>query len=307
MLRPTDRQPALPARMTAGWRRLSLLRKILAVTALTLAPLVAGLIVLILLLPPVPAETPEDEAPAVKPIVSETQDRLDQAFIATKISRYIALTTWAELAHGDALENQESFYRSFMAEPDLECATAYQQTRRLRPQTTPGLLFDCARQGMSQAPPPWTDMTPIEREARSRRKLQLLWKSIAPEYWINTGLAFQQAREVNRANNEEFRQFAEPYDVCIGQLDPHVKSLAVSLDAGAMSAAWIAAAQHMQTCSDRITENRFPLPPGSKNGPDTTPERIDDGKPPRSQPDSNGGTGNEVPKVNQMEGLAGNP
>ena len=303
MRQQTGLQPSVSARIRATWSRLTLLTKILLAAVTIAATTVAALTALIFLLPPVPQEPPENEAPAVKPVISDTQDRLDQTLIATKISHYIALTTWAELAYSDALEHQDTFYRSFMAEPDLGCAVGYQETRRLKPEASPELLFQCARQSMIPEPPAWQAMDPIEKEARARHKLQLLWKSIAPEYWLTTGLAFQNALEINRQNNDEFREFAEPYDVCLTTIEPHVRSLAIAPDNAGMSSAWITAARQMRNCSDRITEARFPLPPGSKNGPETT----DDAQPPRPQPDADRTTGDEIREEHQVEGLPRNP
>ena len=300
---PTRPQPFLPSRIRAAWRRLSLLKKISIAGTFTAATVVAGLAALILLLPPVPQEPPEIDDPAVKPVISDTSERLSQELITDKITRYIALTTWSELTHEEALAGRDTFYRSFMAEADLACASGYQQTRRLRPETTTQMLFECTRTGMNTQPPAWEAMTPIEREARARRKLGLLWRSITPEYWIATGIAFQNAAEVNRQNNEEFRQFAEPYDLCLDTFDSHVKSLAAAGDHAAIGAAWMAAARHFQTCSDSVTETRFPLPPGSKDGPEATY----DAEQPRPEPDPHGTTGDEVPQTDQVEGFTRDP
>ena len=234
--------------------------------AVILTALILALALLPKIWPPGPVAAPETGVP----ITTDQANRyLTDAEIEKKIIDYIALTAWAEQAGRAAIDRPESFPEAMMTEPNPRCAGQFRENtvNDLNPdlERERERLLECAAAQSryeNRARPRWEHLSPLEREARARANLTLLWNALNPETVISVRIAWQQAAEVNRQNNDEFRQFAAAYAECEsipGQLAPR---MAQAADRQTLALDWTDAAARMRDCAFSVNEKLFPQETG---------------------------------------------
>lgn len=212
-----------------------------------------------------PAQPPEGGDGGAVPVSTDRADEyLTDAEIEKKIIDFLALNAWAEAAGTAAAENPQKFPEALTASPSPLCAAGH---RAKAAAAESGLdrarakLMNCiaGESGRAAAGRPlWEDMTPGEREARSRAALRMLWDAISPERTINTRIAWQTAAEVNRHNNEEFRLFIAEYAECGEIPDRLAPGLAEEESRNEMAAAWLSAVERMRDCASGVNARLFP-------------------------------------------------
>lgn len=212
-----------------------------------------------------PAQPPAGGNGGAVPVSTDRADEyLTDAEIEKKIIDFLALNAWAEAAGTAAAENPQKFPEALTASPSPLCAAGH---RAEAAAAESGLdrarakLMNCieGENGRAAAGRPlWEDMTPGEREARSRAALRMLWEAISPETTINTRIAWQTAAEVNRHNNEEFRLFIAEYAECGRIPDRLAPELAAPGSRQETAAAWLRAVAEMRDCAGRVNTRLFP-------------------------------------------------
>lgn len=267
---PNAPEPPRPLRTEIAEALRNLLRKpglrpggrAAVAAALTLTALILALAILPKIWPPNGEATPE----ANVPIATDSADQyLTDAEIENKIINYIALNVWAERAGRAAADHPETFPEAMMAAPNPRCAGRFRENtlNDLNPdlETATKRLLECAAAQSAvenRDRPPWEELSPLEREARARAHLTLLWTALNPETIISLNIAWQKAAEVNRENNDEFRQFAAAYAECEeipGRLAPQ---LAQAADRETLALDWTAATHRMRDCAFSVNERLFP-------------------------------------------------
>lgn len=212
-----------------------------------------------------PAQPPAGRDGGAVPVSTDRADEyLTDAEIEKKIIDFLALNAWAEAAGTAAAENPQKFPEALTASPSPLCAAGH---RAEAAAAESGLdlarakLMNCieGENGRAAAGRPlWEDMTPGEREARSRAALRMLWEAISPETTISTRIAWQTAAEVNRHNNEEFRLFIAEYAECGEIPDRLAPELAEEESRNEMAAAWLSAVERMRDCASEVNARLFP-------------------------------------------------
>ena len=234
--------------------------------AVILTALILAIALLPKIWPPGPVAAPETGVP----ITTDQANRyLTDAEIEKKIIDYIALTAWAEQAGRAAINHPETFPEAMLTEPNPRCAGQFRAAilENLNPdlERERERLLECAAarsEYQNRARPRWEHLSPLEREARTRAHLTLLWNALNPETVISVRIAWQQAAEVNRSNNDEFRQFAAAYAEC--ESIPHqlAPRMAQAADRQTLALDWTNAAARMRDCAFSVNEKLFPQETG---------------------------------------------
>lgn len=197
-------------------------------------------------------------------IRGEDSPVLDDREAEARVVEHLAVIAWAhnttERAIGVRENGPHPFSLYMLSQPDLHCARQYRETSLSLGEPDLEFLEICMDQNLAhRQPAPWQSMKAIEREARMRQQLRLLWASLSPEQAARASLAYSNRLDVDRGNNDAFRAFAESFDVCLERAEERAAVLAGEDMEAELAEGWLEAGDEMAACRDRVTESIFPV------------------------------------------------
>ena len=210
---------------------------------------------------------------------------------------YSALLAWAEITHREAASNSPSTLAFILAQPSADCAREHRAYRNRTllgheqpPDSWVDYVLNCAAEDFNsqtaQLTANWQAMNQEERTARATRSLNQLWAAIDPAVYTQAMLVFNRSILPDPVNEPAFGEFADLYLPCQDQIPEAATVIANPLSTDIdISRTWLEQSHHMATCSNTLTEQRFPLP-NQQQPEQLQPEQLqpDQPRPPQSAP-----------------------
>ena len=198
-----------------------------------------------------------------KPISSSTRVLMTPDEIWEITGEYMAVTMWAHIAGETARNDPDNFHQIFFSEPDRGCVEAHRALIEEIPEPPVERFISCGQASAAQGRDNvWSEISNVEKEARARRSVGLLFWSIDPPSMMTVQIAHQRGLEVNMKTNPEFARFATQYDICEKVSQKFVEGLAKAERPTDIADIWLMAEDHITECSNKVTASLF-LEPGS--------------------------------------------
>ena len=194
------------------------------------------------------------------PVTGAGETPLTREEVLDLTGRFAALRVWEQVALETARNEPENFHRAMMTDPPRQCVDEHRARMLERPDPPRELLLECARREFLRAgETPWESLGDGEREARIRRSLEFMFRSLDPPTLVNAEIARRRAMDVNPQNNAQFARFAAMYDECEELVGWYAELLLNDGDPPGMAETWLIAREDVEACCNAVTQRIFVL------------------------------------------------
>ena len=192
------------------------------------------------------------------PIFSTSRVNMTPQEIRNLTGDYMAVTLWAHVAGETARNNPDDFHQMLFSDPDRECVEAHRDLLEVTPEPPVEKLISCGQESAAMGRDNvWAEISDLEREARARRAVGLLFWSIDPPSMMTVQIAHEKGLEVNAKTNPAFARFANKYDICEGVSQEFVPGMTEAETPRDIASIWMLAEQKIKECLDIVTSDLF--------------------------------------------------
>ena len=192
-----------------------------------------------------PAPTNQDNTP--QPLPTLTKSEFDLF-----VDNHIAHLLWTQATKVIVDKHQGQSLKIPMSEPNTDCAHQLRSDREQRPDISPNNAIDCALRAITSKPDSnWSNLTSIERQARSRRALNWIHTSNDPTALAKLVLDSRKNRTTKSKEEELLDILHHAFTSCTNSTD-HVTPLTKAEDHNDFAQTWRKALQQAEHCANRL-------------------------------------------------------